>query len=91
MSVWYSAFGTIRVKNGCRLSIKTLLQEEFSVEGPVVSKTTKGIDEKIIEVKWSNSLEGKCASKEIEKVLERIKCFDRNAFYDLRCEIRFLN
>lgn len=91
MSVWYNVRGTIRVKNSCRLSIKTLLNEEFFVEGVVISKTTKDQDKQIIDVEWSNSLEGGCAYKEITKVIERVKDFDKNAIYDLTSEIRFLN
>lgn len=92
MSVWYTVKGNCKFNRLCGLSIKTLLEQEMCVDGKVSVVQMKDSIADIISVnfEWSNSLENINAAKEVQRFIELVKRFDKNAVIDMEANIRFL-
>ena len=91
MSVWYEVEGSVCFKASAGLSIRRLL-ESMGVEciRKISQEKHVGRDTIMVDVSWSNSLDGPDAVKEITSFKNLIKWYDESAWIDITASIRFL-
>lgn len=91
MSVWYEAKGECVYRISSGLSIRTLLKEVIRVEGRIIIENNNiGPDRVKVIFSWNDSLDGMCAAKAVQRFVDEIKRFDKDAIIDVESAIRFI-
>ena len=92
MSVWTSVEGSVTVREGCKLSLKTLITEMFSEAQPSVAQNSMlSVGRITYTFSFNFSDSNMYAAKTIESFIYKIKEFDKTAWVDLEANIRFVS
>lgn len=90
MSVWTDVTGTVTFNKMCGMSLKTLIVEMFQEAVPAIITLPSKNGRVVASVTFSFSDSNLQAAKTMQKFVDKIKGYDKDAYVDLEANIRFL-